>query len=325
MSNSDIKMDKRGEGFNTQISIVLPVHNGAKYLRESIESCMNQTFPHWELILVNDCSTDDSGTIAEEYAAKDQRIRVIHNETNLKLPASLNAGFRQAKGEYLTWTSDDNRYLPHALQRMIDFLRDNPQYKMVCAACEQIDEEGKSMNSVHVPLQCHLLCGNSVGACFLYHRNVLETVGEYDSSCFLAEDYDYWLRVGQQFQIGSIDEVHYCYRMHSNSLTSTRQADVLRIDSELKRKYWQHYHQLLSAEERKQILVRLAAVNAIDSYRQMKRYFPEGLALLKDRRAIQRHFFKQRYLLPISDAIKLPEQLLRRWVIKPIKKRLKAA
>lgn len=106
------------------------MHNGAEYLRESIESCLAQTFRNWELIVVNDCSTDESGAIAEEYAAMDERIRVIHNETNLKLPASLNVGFRQAKGEYLTWTSDDNLYLPHALQRMIDFLREQPEYAM---------------------------------------------------------------------------------------------------------------------------------------------------------------------------------------------------
>jgi len=80
-----------------KVSIVLPVYNGAKYLRESVDSCLAQTFSNWELIIVNDCSTDESSAIAEEYAAKDERIRVIHNETNLKLPASLNAGFCQAK------------------------------------------------------------------------------------------------------------------------------------------------------------------------------------------------------------------------------------
>ena len=169
------------------ISIVLPVYNGSQYIRESIESCLTQTFRDWELIIVNDCSTDESGAIAEEYAAKDERVRVIHNTTNLKLPGSLNVGFRFAKGEYLTWTSDDNRFLPNALQRMIDFLRGHQEYQMVCAAYTCIDSDGKSMNCDFIPLRTPLICGNSVGACFLYTRKVYETIGEYDTSTFLLK------------------------------------------------------------------------------------------------------------------------------------------
>ena len=270
-----------------EISIVLPVYNGAKYLRESIDSCLAQTFRNWELIIVNDCSTDDSSAIAEEYAAMDERIRVLHNETNLKLPASLNAGFRQAKGEYLTWTSDDNHYLPNALQRMIDFLRDKPEYQMVCAAYER-------MGGVYIPLSCSPLYGNPVGACFLYTRKVYETIGEYDTTRFLAEDYDYWLRIGKHFQMGLIEEVLYYYRDHPHSLTATRQANIRRADAELKRQYWKDYHQALSRRERVLTLITIASGNAIDSYGQFKRFFPEGLFFLTDRLAMRYYFLELR-------------------------------
>ena len=93
------------------VSIVLPSYNGKKYIRESIESVLAQTFPYWELVLVDDCSTDGTGAVMDAYASKDSRIRVIHNATNQRLPRSLNIGFRETWGEYLTWTSDDNRYL----------------------------------------------------------------------------------------------------------------------------------------------------------------------------------------------------------------------
>ncbi|HXL56803.1 MAG TPA: glycosyltransferase family 2 protein, partial [Chitinophagaceae bacterium] len=98
------------------ISIVLPTYNGSKYIRTSIESCLNQTFTDFELIIVNDCSTDNTASIIEEYAAKDSRIIIIHNAFNKKLPLSLNTGFDIAKGKYHTWTSDDNYFAPNALE-----------------------------------------------------------------------------------------------------------------------------------------------------------------------------------------------------------------
>ena len=75
------------------ISIVLPVYNGEKYLRESIDSVLNQTYRNWELIIVDDCSTDSSAKIAKEYTNKDKRIYYYRNENNLRLPRNLNKGF----------------------------------------------------------------------------------------------------------------------------------------------------------------------------------------------------------------------------------------
>jgi glycosyltransferase involved in cell wall biosynthesis len=87
---------------NPKISVVLPTYNGARFLAESIESVINQTETHWELIIVNDCSTDNTLEIAEKYAKLDSRIRVISNEVNKKLPGALNVGFADARSEYLT-------------------------------------------------------------------------------------------------------------------------------------------------------------------------------------------------------------------------------
>lgn len=85
-----------------EISIVLPTYNGERYLKQSIESILGQTYTDWELIVVNDCSTDSTQEIIDFYRKKDTRIRTIFNCTNQKLPESLNIGFREAKGEYFT-------------------------------------------------------------------------------------------------------------------------------------------------------------------------------------------------------------------------------
>ena len=80
------------------ISIVLPVYNGEKYLRESIDSILAQTMRDWELIVVDDCSKDATPAILAEYAARDRRIRVLRNEENQRLPRSLNIGFAETRG-----------------------------------------------------------------------------------------------------------------------------------------------------------------------------------------------------------------------------------
>lgn len=220
-----------------KISIVLPTYNGEKYIRESIESVCNQTFLDWELIIVNDCSVDNTLQIINEYAQKDSRIRVISNEVNQKLPQSLNIGFREAKGKYLTWTSDDNIYLPEAIGRMSEYLDREKDCYMVCAAMNWIDSCGQFLHK-HVEYKDEdLYFYDCVGACFMYRKEVLDEVGEYDTELFLVEDYDYWLRILLRYgHIGYIKDVLYLYRTHNESL-SVRTYEIMKRFMDLRQKY----------------------------------------------------------------------------------------
>ena len=102
------------------VSIVLPTYNGEKFLRQSIDSCLHQTYKNIELIVVNDCSTDQTEEIILSY--NDSRLVYHKNTTNQKLPNSLNIGFSLAKGDYLSWTSDDNYYHPEAIEKMVNVM-----------------------------------------------------------------------------------------------------------------------------------------------------------------------------------------------------------
>ena len=126
-----------------KVSIVLPVYNGEVYLRQAIESVLAQTYENWELIIVDDCSTDGSPAIMDEYAGWDARIKVVHNKENQKLPESLNIGFRQAEGDYFAWTSDDNMYKPDAIETMVSVLDARPQYGLVYCDMDYIDDDGR--------------------------------------------------------------------------------------------------------------------------------------------------------------------------------------
>jgi glycosyltransferase involved in cell wall biosynthesis len=203
------------------VSVILPTHNGSKYLREAVDSCLAQTYQRWELILVDDCSTDATPMIIEEYVARDPRIRSIRHETNLKLPAALNTGHAAALGEYLGWTSDDNRFLPNALEEMVLFLEEQREVGLVYTDCVLIDEEGRRGGEYPAQPPSRLAYQNALSACFLYRRGVYEAVGAYDAAQFLAEDYDYWLRIYRQFELAPLHKVLYEYRLHEQSLTST--------------------------------------------------------------------------------------------------------
>lgn len=211
----------------SRVSIVLPTYNGERYIKESIDSVIKQTFADWELIIVNDCSTDSTMEIINRYVEADNRIKVISNEINQKLPKSLNIGFGMANSEYLTWTSDDNYYLPDALEKMVNFLNNNSDCQMVVADMENIDDIGNVIGKFSVYDDELMLYNDCVGACFMYRKSAKEAIGEYSPEWFLVEDYEYWLRFLFKYKhIGRISEILYRYRYHEDSLTGSRLNEV---------------------------------------------------------------------------------------------------
>jgi glycosyltransferase involved in cell wall biosynthesis len=213
------------------ISIVLPTYNGSHYLREAIDSCLAQTYQNWELIVVDDCSTDGTPEIIAEYAGRDSRVRSIRHEVNRKLPQALNTGHAAARGEYLTWTSDDNRFFPAAIEEMTRFLEQHPSVALVYSDCVLIDEHGKYLRDFPSQPPSRLAYVDTL-ACFLYRRSMYETLGGYDADLFLAEDYEYWLRAYRQFEFAQLHQVLYEYRWHNESLTKSANRLAIRTSAE---------------------------------------------------------------------------------------------
>src|SRR5574341_765066 len=149
-----------------KVSIVLPTYNGARYLRQSIESCLNQTYKHIELIIVDDGSKDSTPEIVESY--NDPRIKYIKHKKNRGLPNALNTGFANTTGEYLTWTSDDNLYLPQTIEKMVAFIEES---KCSFIFCDYFAFYGDNMAAKELrllPDQPLFEKGNCIGYCFLY-------------------------------------------------------------------------------------------------------------------------------------------------------------
>jgi glycosyltransferase involved in cell wall biosynthesis len=203
-----------------RVSIVLPVHDGARFLREAIDAVLGQTLEDWELLIVDDASTDGSPGIIAEAAARDPRVCPLRHNENRRLPAALNNGFAAARGEYLTWTSDDNRFRNNALATLVEALGGDSKTGVVYADYTRIDEDGRPTGRVVVPQPEMLAEGNCVGPCFLYRREVSDAVGPYAEDLFLAEDLDFWLRASLVTRLRPLHQDLYLYRMHPGTLTA---------------------------------------------------------------------------------------------------------
>lgn len=218
------------------VSVVLPVFNGEKVIAQSIESVLAQTYRDLELIIVNDGSTDNTLEIAESLAQKDSRIKII-NQENKKLPTALSVGFREAKGEFFTWTSADNIMLPDCISVMVEDIKRKPDVSMVYGNMRLIDARGhikrghfwfeKPLFSGNVCLPKNTNClntfaNNTIGAAFLYRSRAAYILGDYSKFRTNLEDYDYWMRLNSLLKIDHIDEQKpiYLYRIHDESLTA---------------------------------------------------------------------------------------------------------
>ncbi|SFB05222.1 glycosyltransferase family 2 protein [Selenomonas ruminantium] len=208
------------------VSIVLPTYNGEENIEAAITSVLQQTYNNWELIIVNDCSTDNTLQLIQKFAGIDSRIKILNNTSNQKLPQTLNNGFAVAKGEYYTWTSDDNMYRPQAIKTLVKALEDNSEADMVYSNYTNIDTEGNVISQSKLGKPNELVCGNTIGASFLYKREIANIIGNYDTNLFLAEDYDYWLRIYTHGNIIHIDDDLYLYRRHAGSLSETKKDKI---------------------------------------------------------------------------------------------------
>ena len=213
---------------NPIISVVMPVYNGEKYLREAIDSILNQSFSDFEFIIVNDGSTDRTEEIVFSY--DDKRIVYIKNQENLNISKTLNKGIEIAKGKYIARMDDDDISLPTRFERQIDFLEKNKDVGVCDTWLKTFGdiEEDWAMPVSHEEKLVSLLFHSSIAhATVLMRKNILNGMSQlYKDSFSAAEDYELWTRLASVTKFAGIPEVLYKYRFHSEQTDNAKQLEI---------------------------------------------------------------------------------------------------
>ena len=206
------------------ISVILPVYNCPNYIRDAVESVLCQTFDNFELILIDDGSTDDTPQILRQFT--DVRIRLI-TQQNQGLAAALNQGIRLSRGRYIARQDHDDLALPERFSRQIAFLESNPHCALV-GTWAKIWRSNLRTNRMHqhpadnATLHYELMFNNPfVHSSVMIRKSALERVGVYstDATRQPPEDYELWSRVAREYEVANIPEMLQIYREVVNSIS----------------------------------------------------------------------------------------------------------
>lgn len=206
---------------NDLVSIIMPSYNTGRFIKETIESVLVQSYPVWELIIVDDCSTDNTDDVVNQYLA-DERIRYIKNDTNSGAAVSRNRALREAKGKWIAFLDSDDLWEPDKLQKQISFMRDNG-YHFSYTNYIEIDEESKA-NGKSVTGPKRISKHGMYNYCWMGCLTVMydaDTVGLIQIADIKKNnDYAMWLKVCKKANCYLLNETLARYRKRSGSISN---------------------------------------------------------------------------------------------------------
>ncbi len=181
------------------ISVIMPVYNVSKYVGTSIDSILNQTYANFELIIVDDCSIDDTFSICKKYADKDNRIKLYKNETNMKIEATLNKALIYAKGKYIVRQDGDDISVPNRFEVLKEYLDSHPDISLVGSDIIKIDNDGNEFGVKHFPytqeaIKKIAVLASPVMHIWMTYKSIYDEIGNYRVFTG-SEDHDFLLRL----------------------------------------------------------------------------------------------------------------------------------
>ncbi len=246
------------------VSIITPSYNCEEFISDTINSVISQTYENWEMIIVDDCSSDSSTEIIERYILKDDRIKLLRNEINSGPAVSRNNAINEAKGKYIAFLDADDFWMPEKLESQIFFMEANG-VSLSYSSYETMDEEGKKLGIVRNPLEKldynELLKENQIGCLTaVYNREKL-------GKCYMPiihkrQDYGLWLSILKKIDFAyKVPGNLAVYRIQTNSVSSNK-IDLLK-----------HNYRLFRDVEKLSVSqsVYFVGWNIIRKYKQVKR------------------------------------------------------
>lgn len=215
-----------------KVSVLMPVYNAEQYLAQAIDSILKQTFTDWELILINDGSTDNSEAIITQY--EDERIYYIRNASNSGLIKTLNKGIDFCHGKYIARMDADDVCEPSRLQKQVDFMELHADYVMCGTNATVIDNNGNETGKIENLSSDNYLKINLLFSTPFIHPSVMIRTeilrnNRYDENYLHVEDYELWCRLAQLGKVANIEDKLIRYRWHQTNvsvLNSTLQDEL---------------------------------------------------------------------------------------------------
>lgn len=221
------------------VSVLMPVFNGEKYLSEAIESILNQTFGDFELIIIDDGSTDGTAEILHEYAQHDDRIR-IHHQDNHGIVFALNKGLELARGRFIARMDADDISLTGRFASQVKYLDSHPEISVLGGDARIIGQHGEIINNIHLSFAFEplfifwiLLFENCIThSTVMMRTDAIKRLGGYDEKYLFAEDYYLWSRLPKENLICNLPEVVLFHRVHTGNV-SQKNIEVQLVNSSL--------------------------------------------------------------------------------------------
>ncbi len=216
------------------VSVIIPTYNQANFIDKAIESVLQQTYQDFEIIVINDGSTDNTEEIIRGF--EDKRVKYIKKyKKNRGISIARNIGIKVARGKYIALLDSDDEWLPEKLDKQIKILQDgSPELGVVYSNLCYIDKKGKNMNKLRNPkkegyIYKDLLGGNYVGtpSTLLIRKECFNRVGLFDDLLNSQEDWDMWIRIAKYYRFALIKIPLVKYRLHSNQLSKNLGVKII--------------------------------------------------------------------------------------------------
>lgn len=214
------------------ISVVMPAYNAQRFITQAIDSILSQTFKNFELIIVNDCSTDNTINIVRSFVRKDARVKIINNKNRLNIAASLNKGISKASSNIIARMDADDISLPNRLELQFKLINSSKNIAVVGADIIVMDVDERELiirnypNSNENLKACLFKYSPFAHPVVCFKKNVIDSVGGYNPLYSPTEDLDLWFRLGSRYKFASIKKPLLKYRLYDNSTSHHSLKDL---------------------------------------------------------------------------------------------------
>jgi len=219
---------------NPTVSVIVPTYNRAHLVGRAIQRILNQTYQDFEIIIVDDGSTDNIDDIIKEFQKKEKRIKYIRHEKNRGGSAARNTGIKAVRGEYIAFLDSDDEWLPEKLKRQIEVFKNAlSEICVVYTGFVYKDELNRDTSKQFVPkkrgwIYEDILAGNCVGttSTVLIKRKYFEKAGLFDENLPSCQDWEMWIRIAKEYQFDFIKDLLVIYHVHENRISTNLEAII---------------------------------------------------------------------------------------------------